>query len=289
MPAEPGGRALAEMLRHVPRMDLPLDGDCAQANGIDLPVVAINLARRTDKWQTLCHRMAAVGFTRLIRAPAVEGAKLPASQVAPLLRSAADATNGGPRSHLTLTPPAIGCFLSHLAVWRWMLDAGLPRLLVLEDDAKPAPSFSAERLRRLLGGKPEETGLVLLGCTIMHGLAERPRDGADLARIYYFNGTHAYLATPALCRALLTHLLPLRAHLDHQVSSVLMERRDTFPAYYAAPTFFDPDWGLGSDLYTPLHHLSDESAADRELAEIFATSRATLLAEGRPLLSELNR
>ena len=273
------------MLRHVPRLDLPFDGDCAQANGIDLPAVAISLARRTDRWWTLCQRMSAVGLTKIVRAPAIEGARLPASQVAPLLRSPADATNGGPLSHLTLTPPAIGCFLSHLAVWRWMLGAGLPRLLVLEDDAMPAAQFSANRLHRVLAEAPDEAGLVLLGCMIMGGLADRPRN-ADLARVYYFNGMHAYLITPAACTTLLQHLLPMHAHLDHQISRLLMERRHVFPAYYAAPLLFDPDWSLGSDLYIPL---SDDAAADRELGEIIATSRQALLAEGRPLLSELNR
>jgi glycosyl transferase family 25 len=166
-----------------------------------------------------------------------------------------------------------------------MLGAGLPRLLVLEDDAIPAPQFSANRLRSVLA--KDEAGLVLLGCRIMAGLAERPQD-ADLARVYYFNGTHAYLATPEGCATLLRHLLPMHAHLDHQISQVLIERRRDFPAYYAAPLLFDADWDLGSDLYTPAHRLSDETAADRELDEIITTSRQTLLAEGRPLLSELN-
>ena len=273
------------MLRHVPRLDLRFDGDCAQADGIDLPAVAISLARRTDRWRTLCQRMSAVGLTKIVRAPAIEGARLPASRLAALLRSPADATNGGPLSHLTLTPPAIGCFLSHLAVWRWMLGAGLPRLLVLEDDAMPAAQFSANRLHRVLAEAPDEAGLVLLGCMIMGGLADRPRN-ADLARVYYFNGMHAYLITPAACTTLLQHLLPMHAHLDHQISRLLMERRHVFPAYYAAPLLFDPDWSLGSDLYIPL---SDDAAADRELGEIIATSRQALLAEGRPLLSELNR
>jgi glycosyl transferase family 25 len=288
-PTESNRGAPHELLQQVPRMDLAFDGDCAQANGIDLPVVAINLPHRTDKWQTLCRRMAAVGLTRLIRAPAVEGAKLPADQVAALLRSPADATDGGPRSHLTLTPPAIGCFLSHVAIWHWMLGAGLKRLLVLEDDAMPAAAFSADRLRKVLAETPDETALVLLGCTIMNGLADRPQDGADLARIYYFNGTHAYLLTPAVCQTLLSHLLPLHAHLDHQISSVLMAQRHVFPAYHAAPPLFEPDWGLGSEIYVPAHKLSDEGTADRELSDIFAASRRTLLAEGRPLLSELNR
>jgi hypothetical protein len=280
----PDEAALQGMLQLVPGLDIRCDGNFAQAIGVDLPIVAISLAHRTDKWQALSRRLAAVGLTRIALAPAIEGARLPASRVARLLRSAADATDGGPRSHLTLTPPAMGCFLSHLAVLRWLLRSGLPRLLVLEDDAMPA-SFGVDRFCRLLAGMPKEAGLVLLGCTIMSGLAERPTDGAALARVYYFNGTHAYLITRAACRTLLPHLLPMHAHLDHQISRALMDRRHAFAAYHATPPFFDPDWSFGSDIYVPL---SDTAAADRELGGIITAGRRTLLAEGRPLLSELN-
>jgi glycosyl transferase, family 25 len=279
---EPDAGSFQTMLQHVPCMDLPCDGDFAQANGVDLPIVAINLAHRPDRLQALSQRLAAVGLTKLIRAPAVEGARLPAEQVAALLRSPEDATDEGPRSHLTLTPPAVGCFLSHLGIWRWMLRTGLPRLLVVEDDADPVAPFSAERLRNVLARMPRETKLAFLGCSIMGGLADKPH-GADLARLYYFNGTHAYLITPAACAFLLRHLLPIYAHIDHQTSNVLMQQRHVFPAYYATPLFFDPDWSLGSDCYVPL---SDDSAADRELGQIITTSRQTLLAEGRPLLPE---
>lgn len=269
------------MLRHVPSMDLPFDGDCAQANGLDLPVVVINLPHRTDRWQTLSRRMSAVGLTRLIKAPAVEGARLPDDLIATLLRAPADGIDAAPRSHLTLTRPAIGCFLSHLAVWQWALGANLPRVLVLEDDAAPAADCSAVRLRRVLASIPEEAGLVFLGRLIMGGLADRP-EGSELARLYYFNGTFAYLITPRACRILLQHLLPLHSHIDHQISKVLIEQRRIFPAYYTEPHFFEPDWSLRSDCYVPL---ADDSVADRELGQIIETTRRVLLNEGRPLLS----
>jgi GR25 family glycosyltransferase involved in LPS biosynthesis len=277
--AFPAG-VLPEILQHVPDMDLPFDGDITQANGLKLPIVVINLPHRSDRWQTLTRRMSEVGLTRLIKAPAIEGARVPADRVAALLRSPEDATDGAPRSHLTLTPPAIGCFLSHLAVWRWMLAAGLPRVLVLEDDAAPAEGFDAARLSAFVSGLPDEAGLVFLGCMIMAGLAAEPR-GAELARLYYFNGTFAYLITPAAGRALLSRLPPLWAHIDHQMSRLLIDERQAFPAYYAAPPFFEPDWSQRSDCYVPL---SDETAADRELGDIIARTRRTLLDEGTPLL-----
>ena len=191
---------LEDMLQHVPTMNLQFDGDCAQASGIDLPVVVINLPHRTDRWQTLSRRMTAVGLTKLIRASAVEGSRLSDGQIAALLRSRADGIDEAPRSHLTLTRPAIGCFLSHLAIWRWVLGTSLPRVLVLEDDAAPAAHYSPARFCSVVASIPEEAGLVFLGRMIMGGLADRP-EGSQLARIYYFNGTFAYLITPAACQS----------------------------------------------------------------------------------------
>ena len=250
---------LEDMLQHVPTMNLQFDGDCAQASGIDLPVVVINLPHRTDRWQTLSRRMSAVGLTKLIRASAVEGSRLSDGQIAALLRSRADGIDEAPRSHLTLTRPAIGCFLSHLAIWRWVLGTSLPRVLVLEDDAAPAAHYSPARFCSVVASIPEEAGLVFLGRIIMGGLADRP-EGSQLARIYYFNGTFAYLITPAACRSLLQRLLPLHSHIDHQVSRVLIEQRRVFSAYYTEPHFFEPDWSLRSDCYVPL---ADDFVADR--------------------------
>jgi glycosyl transferase, family 25 len=268
------------MLQHVPQMDLSFDGDCAQPDGLDLPVVVINLPHRIDRWEALARRMSAVGLTKLIKAPAVEGARLTNRQIAELLGSPVDRIDEAPRSHLTLTRPAIGCFLSHLAIWRWMLGMNLPRVLVLEDDAAPAAHYSAAHLRSVVDSLSKEAGLVFLGRIIMGGLADKP-EGTGVARIYYFNGTFAYLITPVACRSLLGHLLPLRSHIDHQISSVLIERRHVFQAYDTEPHFFEPDWSLRSDCYVPL---ADDVAADRELGRIIDASRRTLLEEGRPLL-----
>jgi glycosyl transferase, family 25 len=268
------------VLRHVPRMDLEFDGDCAQGNGVDLPVVVINLPRRTDRWRAVSRRLSAVGLTKLIKAPAVDGTRLQYDSIAALLGMSANVIDAAPRSHLTLTRPAIGCFLSHLAIWRWMLAINLPRVLILEDDAAPAAGYDAARLRSVVTSLSEEAELIFLGCMIMGGLADRP-ERSKLARLYYFNGTFAYLITPQVCKALLPRLLPLRSHIDHQISRILIDQRHILPAYYAAPPLFEPDWSLRSDCYVPL---VDDSAADGELGQIIEAHRQALLIERRPLL-----
>ena len=270
------------LLEHVPAIDLPFDGNYRHANGLDLPVIVINLARRIDRWETLCRRMNAAGLTRLIKAPAIDGTHLPEAQLVALMGSHGKNVDEAPRSHLSLTRPAVGCFLSHLAIWRRLIDENLPRALILEDDAAPTAMCSAETLQSALAFMPDDAGLVFPGLIIMGGLADRSTV-SGLARIYYFNGTFAYFVTPAMCQSLLRHLLPLRSHIDHQISRLLVEQRHALPAYYLNPQLFVPDWSLHSDCYVPL---TDEGTADHELGQIINNNRRLLLEEGRSLLPE---
>ncbi len=271
---------MGHMLQLVPKLDIAFDGDSAQAVGVDLPVAVINLPHRTDKWNTTSKRMAAIGLNKLIRVPAVEGARLSLEAIAPLLSQPAAQIEAAPQSHFTLTRPAIGCFLSHIATWQWMIANKMPRLLVFEDDANPAASFDANRFRNVLGAVPPEAGLVFLGGSIMNGMAERP-EGSELARIYFFNGTFAYLITPAACRTLIPALLPMNGHIDHEISTVLIKRRHDFEAHYAEPSVFEPDWSLRSDCYVPLEGVTD---ANRALGILLHESRQLLIDEGRSLL-----
>ena len=122
--------------------------------------------------------------------------------------------------------------------------------------------------------------MVFFGRLIMNGLADSPT-GESLARLYYFNGTFAYMITLAACRALIRYLDPPQWHIDHQIGKVLFERRDNFSAYRTVPHFFEPDWSLRSDCYVPL---ADEQPADIEVGAILNARRRQLFGEGRPLL-----
>jgi len=265
---------------HAPRVDLVFDGDCTQAAGVDLPIAVINLPHRTDRWQAISSRMAAVGLNKLIKVPAVEGARLSLDQINALLQTPVKSIDLAPRSHLALTPPAIGCWLSHLAIWQWTITNNVPRVLVFEDDAVPAADFDEERFRIAMSSL-RGADLIFVGRIIMNGLADRPTDGAALARLYYFNGTFAYIITPAACRTLIRAMIRPDRHIDHQMSKVFIDLRGTFPAYYTVPHFFEPDWSLRSDCYVPIE---GETDADRELGQLLDSNRSLLLSEGRPLL-----
>ncbi len=266
------------LVQLVPAMKL----DCSpgmHANGLDLPAIGINLDGRPDKWRMLSSRMASIGLDKLIRAPAIHGKSLPDDLVAELLGYPTAEIEAAPDDHLRLTRPAIGCFLSHLSVWKWVVANNIDRAIVFEDDAMPAHAFDPHRFFKTITSLTPDKSLVFLGRSVMHGMAEIP-ERPSLARLYYFNGTFAYLITREACRHLLRALLPMHAHIDHQMSRLFVEQRDSFPVWHAEPSFFEPDWSLGSDCFVAL---SDESAADRELNALLNATRATLLAEGRAL------
>ena len=270
-----------ELLRHVPKIDIDYRDGFEQVVGIDLPIAVINLDHRPDRFSALYAHMASVGLDKLVRVPAVYGADLTSANVSDFLGRPASTIDGAPLSHLTLTRPAVGCFLSHLAVWRWVIDSNLSRVLILEDDAKPVSNFDVAHFRTVLTSLPKEADLVFAGSIIMHGLADQATH-ANLARVFYFNGTFAYLITPAGCRRLIDYLDPPHWHIDHQISKVLFERRVVFSAYRTVPEFFEADWTLRSDCYVPLEQ---QQQADVELGAILDARRTELLSEGRPLLA----
>jgi GR25 family glycosyltransferase involved in LPS biosynthesis len=288
------GFSSVNRLRRADRMaDLPLgsspptaievpiafDGRTRQASGLDLAIVAINLPHRTDRWQALTARLGAQGLDAVHRVTAVNGRALAHGKIEPLLRQPADMSEA-PASHLALTPPAVGCFLSHIGIWRWVIDSGLPRVLVLEDDAAPTADHTPERMRAFVEDQCAQHDQVFLGAIVMDGLAGAQVHNA-LRRLFYFNGTFAYVVTPAACRRLLDGLLPMWAHVDHQMSRFFIERRASHPAFLAAPALFEPDWTQRSDCYVPI---IDETPADRALARDFADARALLTGEGHGLL-----
>jgi len=266
---------LAGRLASLPDSEFALaDGGPAQA--ADLEPVIVSLRRRSDRWQKVVRELAKVGVARAVKFNAVDGAALSDQTLASLVHNLGELSSS-PTSHTQLTRPAIGCFLSHLKIWQRFLDGSRDRLVVLEDDVVPSPHYSAAYAREILSSIPVDADLVLLGCTIMAGLAE-PTAARCLNRVYYFNGTYAYLITRKGCSNLLPHLLPMRAHIDHQISAALVKHRGSLFAYAATPSLFDHDFSSWSDAYVPI---AGGAEADRQLEALLTSAKQTLHANGK--------
>ena len=264
----------------IPDIDIDL-GNCGRiaAYGLPPPVV-ITLARRSDRWAAALRRLREQGVQRIIKATAADGHTLPQNLLASLMVDPA-VVDSPPSHYLQMTRPAVGCFLSHLMIWKSFLLSGADYVLILEDDAVLARGYTAEQGRAAMAKIPKDADILLFGCTIMDGLAE-PTEDSTLTRVYYYNGTYGYLLTRRGCRNLLPRLMPIETHIDNQISLELVRNRDTLRVYCTERRLIEHDFTVYSDVYIPV---DDVARADRQLDTIFKESRAALVEHGARLFN----
>uniref|UniRef100_A0A6Q2Y367 Glycosyl transferase family 25 domain-containing protein n=1 Tax=Esox lucius TaxID=8010 RepID=A0A6Q2Y367_ESOLU len=100
-------------------------------------IFLINLKRRMDRRQRMLNTMASLGLQATLT-DAVDGKALNTSQLQALGIEMIPGYKD-PYSGRVLTRGEIGCFLSHHSTW--MVERGLSKVLVLEDDVRFEPRF----------------------------------------------------------------------------------------------------------------------------------------------------
>ncbi|XP_054912126.1 procollagen galactosyltransferase 2 isoform X2 [Poeciliopsis prolifica] len=121
----------------------PLPPDPMDFNDIFL----INLKRRLDRRTRMLKTMGAMGI-RPTLIDAVDGKALNTSQLQALGIEMLPGYKD-PYSGRVLTRGEIGCFLSHHSIWKQVVDRGLQKVLVLEDDVRFEPRFK-RRLQAIM-------------------------------------------------------------------------------------------------------------------------------------------
>ncbi|XP_077573035.1 procollagen galactosyltransferase 2 [Stigmatopora nigra] len=114
--------------------------------GLD-DVFLINLKRRLDRRSRMLKTFSALGL-RTTLAPAVDGKALNTSQLQALGIEMLPGYKD-PYSGRVLTRGEIGCFLSHHSIWKQVVEGGLQKVLVLEDDVRFEPRFK-RRLQAIM-------------------------------------------------------------------------------------------------------------------------------------------
>lgn len=174
-----------------------------------IPTFVVSLARATERRAQICQHLENIGVRyRLI--DAVDGRSLSETERAELVEPG-----------LVIHPGAIGCYLSHLEIYRAMDAENIPAALVLEDDARLNPRF-----RSILDA----------GCQSMdfdYCFLDSD-DHNDRGPIYYDRSdgiavapgvpafrlsagpqtTHAYMITLGAARRRLAHAFPIQKAID---------------------------------------------------------------------------
>ena len=112
------------------------------ARPMQCPIFLINLPSSRDRLADAERQFAAAGLS-FERIDAVDGRKIPAQELAAMC------PDNSRDFYSPLTPGEVGCYLSHLKALRTMLDRGLERCVVFEDDFVLEPAF-AQCLSELL-------------------------------------------------------------------------------------------------------------------------------------------
>ncbi|KAM6921584.1 procollagen galactosyltransferase 2 [Xenentodon cancila] len=110
-------------------------------------VFLINLKRRLDRRTRMLKTMSSLGL-RVTLVDAVDGKALNSSQLHDLGIEMLPGYKD-PYSGRVLTRGEIGCFLSHHSIWTQVVERGLQKVLVLEDDVRFEPRFK-RRLQAIM-------------------------------------------------------------------------------------------------------------------------------------------
>lgn len=166
-----------------------------------------------------------------IRFEAVKGADLdlPAVVSRRALWEIANAESTGFRlRHYQLSRNAVACYLSHVQLWRSVLETDKEVALIFEDDALVHPKIGQYMRSTPF---PEDFDVVLLGYVCLHC---RRDEGAGFHRVKKFFGLHGYVISARGIRKILDNrrTFPVQKQIDTVLSDMASAGEITV---YAAP------------------------------------------------------
>lgn len=185
-----------------------------------IPAYCITLERRADRW-TRFNSQSELGqfHSGVIQFNGVDGKDLDIrtdSRIA--LATKRNILFRTRRSHEELdSAGGVGCALSHISLWKYLVGSDNELLLIFEDDARIPVGF-VERANKLISQSPflQDTSkwdMFLLGYhDIMKGYAVQEDPAVQGVNDFY--GTFAYIMTRQCAKRMLEYVFPIHCHID---------------------------------------------------------------------------
>jgi len=151
--------------------------------------------------------------------------------------------------HYQLTRGAIGCYLSHINIWKTILDNDIEKALVFEDDVI-IPKNVNFLLEKYTSSIPNDYDIILLGCNCINC------DNKDNYRVVNkYWGMYAYIITKKCIDKIYNKMLPIKQQIDSELSDLSNEIK-----IYATKKNIIPHADIGiSDIQIPLNNYTVES------------------------------
>ena len=143
--------------------------------------------------------------------------------------------------HYDLTRGAVGCYLSHLSIYKMIIEKNMKYGIIFEDDSMIANDFY-KRLLHGLNKIPKNWDIFLLGVICL-----KCDVGKDYINIKRFWGTHGYMVSNESAKKLLEYLdKPLSKQIDADMS--LLIKKGIINVYAINPVIVAQDTKFGSDI-----------------------------------------
>jgi len=187
----------------------------------DIPAFGITIERRQDRWKRFQDQSGIDGLP-VKRFLGVDGKTLdPKTDDRIAVLTKRNILANTRRSHEELdTIGGVGCALSHIAVWQWLVDHDQEACLVFEDDAVVPPDFIARAnaciQQSAVLPSTSQWDIWLLGGT-WDDVSRIPHE-TQVHRVGAFVLFHAYVITRSAAQRLLRDVYPIHAHIDVWVS-----------------------------------------------------------------------
>jgi len=183
-----------------------------------IPAFCVNLERRPDRWQQFVTQPGIRELPNVKQFMAVDGSTLDYMNDDRIpLYTKKNIKNNTRRAHEEIsTVGAIGCALSHIAIWEWIVQNQAAVTLVFEDDAKVPDHFGPlmnELIERSSTLKDINQWELCVLSQTKGNVQPIPQDPL-MSTTDGFVGTHCYLITLECAKRFLKDAYVLHLHID---------------------------------------------------------------------------
>jgi len=185
-----------------------------------IPAFCITLERRQDRWKRFQDQSGIDGLS-IKRFLGIDGKTIDLKnddRVATLTKR--NIITKSRRSHEELDSiGGVGCALSHIAVWQWMVDNNTELCLIFEDDAIVPPNFIKKVndciKDSIVLKNSKQWDIWLLGGNWddLSSIPNEPQQ-SGIIRVGSFVLFHAYVMTLDCAKRLLRNVYPIQCHID---------------------------------------------------------------------------
>lgn len=213
----------------------------------DAPMYLINLDQRSDRLLKTTTLLNDKGYAPITRIRATDGNADWETLKAAVKGNAMQSILDGHRTeHNQLSKGAVGCYISHLSLWKQLLKSHHEVYIIFEDDT--LPTLTRTELSAYLSGVPDDWDIILFGAEY-DGDCIKVNDYVCKAKRFYC--LHAY----AIRKRAAIHLVPRALPIEQQIDSWMsdMTENEDINVYSLSDTNWIQNIDIkATDVQTPL-------------------------------------